>query len=97
MDMEHERRLTAVEERSQSNTHRLDDIERRQDNLDDLVSTVKVLAVKEENVEKDVKEIKNDVKTLTSKPGKMMDDITGKIITTVIGIIVGFIFSKIGM
>lgn len=97
MDMEHERRLTEVEERSKSNSHRLNDLEKRQDNLDDLVSTVKVLAVREENVENDVKEIKNDVKILTSKPGKMMDDLTSKIITAVVGIIVGFIFSKIGM
>ena len=63
MDMEHERRLTEVEERSKSNSHRLDDIEKRQDNLDELVSTVKVLAVREETVEKDVKEIKSEVKT----------------------------------
>ena len=58
-----EHRLTAVEDRAASNTHRLDEMEKRQDNLDDLVSTVKVLAVREEAVENDVKEIKNDVKT----------------------------------
>ena len=65
MDFEHEKRLTEVEERTKSNTHRIDDLEKRQDNLDELVGTVKVLAVREENVETDVKEIKNDVKSLT--------------------------------
>ena len=57
MEIKIEHRLTEVEERSKSNTHRLDELEKRQDNLDDLVSTVKVLAVREENVENDVKEI----------------------------------------
>ena len=60
-----EHRLTTVEDRSKSNTKRLDEVERRQDNLDDLVSTVKVLAIREENVETDVKEIKADVKAQT--------------------------------
>ena len=64
MDFEHEKRLTEVEERSKSNMHRLDDVEKRQDDLEELVSTVKVLAVREENVETDVKEIKNDVQTI---------------------------------
>ena len=96
MDMEHERRLTEVEERSKSNTRRLDDMEKRQDNLDDLVSTVKVLAYREENVENDVKEIKNDVKTLTGKSGKRWDSLIDKIIMTVAAAIVGFVLAKIG-
>ena len=96
MDLDHERRLTEVEERSKSNTHRLDELEKRQDNLDDLVSTVKVLAVREENVENDVKEIKNDVKTLTSKSGQRWDSLVDKIILTVAAVIVGFILAQIG-
>ena len=67
MDFEHEKRLTEIEERSKSNSHRIDSLEKRQDNLDELVGTVKVLAVREENVETDVKEIKSDVKSLTGK------------------------------
>lgn len=67
MDFEHEKRLTEVEERSKSNQHRLDDLEKRQDNFDDLIGSVRVLADREERVESDVKEIKDDVKTLTGK------------------------------
>ena len=93
-DIEH--RLTEVEGRSKSNTHRLDELERRQDNLDDLVSTVKVLAVREEAVENDVKEIKNDVKSLTSKPGKMWESMVEKIILTIAAAVIGFILAQIG-
>lgn len=96
-DVEFEHRLTAMEQRSKSNTKRLDDMEKRQDNLDDLVSTVKVLAVREENVEKDVKEIKADVKELTNKPAKRWDEITMKIILTIVAAVVGFFLAKIGM
>lgn len=97
MDMEHERRLTEVEERSKSNTHRLDEVEKRQNNLDKLAASVEVLAVKESNVENDVKEIKSDVKTLTTKPAKRWDNLINQIITIVVAAIAGFILAKIGL
>ena len=97
MDFEHEKRLTEVEERTKSNTHRINEKEKRQDNLDELVGTVKVLAVREENVETDVKEIKNDVKSLTNKSGQRWDGLVDKIIMTIVAAIVGFILAKFGM
>lgn len=93
--MEH--RLTVVEDRSKANEHRIDDLEKRQDNLDELVSTVKVLAVREENVENDVKEIKSDVKALNEKPAKKWDGLVDKIILTIAAAVIGFLLSKIGM
>ena len=95
MEMEH--RMTVVEDRSKSNTHRLDELEKRQDDLDELVGTVKVLAVREENVENDVKEIKNDVKTLTSKPGQRWESLITQLITIIIAAVAGFILAKFGL
>lgn len=97
MDMEHERRLTEVEARSKSNTRRLDEVEKRQDDLGELVGTVKALAIREENVESDVKEIKSDVKSLTNKPGQRWDSLVDKIILTIAAAVVGFILAKIGL
>ena len=94
-DIEH--RLTEVEERSKSNTKRLDDMKKRQDDLDELVSVVKVLAIREENVENDVKEIKSDVKSLTSKPAKRWDSLVNQLITIVVAAIAGFILAKFGL
>ena len=96
MDFEHEKRLTEIEERSKSNSHRIDSLEKRQDNLDELVGTVKVLAVREENVETDVKEIKSDVKRLTGKSGKLWDGMVEKIIMLVVAAVIGFVLAKIG-
>ena len=95
MEISTEHRLTEVEERSKSNSHRLDELEKRQDNLDDLVSTVKVLAVREEAVENDVKEIKSDVKSLKGKPGELWDGVVKIIITAIVSGIVGFAISQI--
>ena len=95
IDIEH--RLTVVEDVSKDNTRRLDDLGRRQDNLDELVGTVKVLAVREENVESDVKEIKKDVKELAGKPGKRWDNLVSQIITIVVAAVLGFVLARIGL
>ena len=97
MEMDLEHRLTAVEDRAKSNTKRIDEVEKRQDNLDDLVSTVKVLANREENVENDVREIKSDVKELTSKSAKRWDGFIDKVIWAVAAAAIGFILAQIGM
>lgn len=97
MDLEHEKRLTAVEEQSKSNTRRLDDLEKRQDNLDKLVSTVEVLAVREKNVEESVEEIKADVKTLTGKPGQRWDSLIDKIVWAIAAALIGFVLAQLGL
>lgn len=97
MDLEHEKRLTEVESRSKSNAHRIDEVEKRQNDLDELVGTVKALAVKEERVESDVKEIKSDVKTLTGKSGARWDSLVDKIIMTVAAAVIGFVLAKFGL
>lgn len=96
MEIEFEHRLTETEERSKANQHRLDEMEKRQDNLDKLVGTVGVLADREKRVEYDVKEIKTDVKTLASKSGKRWDNLVNQIITILVAAIAGFILAKIG-
>lgn len=85
MDFDHERRLTEVESRSKSNTHRLDDVEKRQDNLDKLVASVSVLKTEQDHIQTDVREIKQDVKGLTEKPAERWD----KLISTIIGALAG--------
>ncbi len=97
MEIKIEHRLTEVEDRSKSNQHRIGELEKRQDNLDDLVGTVKVLADREERVETDVKEIKDDVKSLANKPAKRWDSLVDKVIITVAAAVVGFILAKIGL
>lgn len=95
--MEIEHRLTEVESRSKSNTHRLDEMEKRQDDLDELVSTVKVLADREVRVENDVKEIKDDVKSIKQKPIKRWDSIVDKIILTIVAAVIGFLLAQLGL
>ena len=97
MDLEHEERLSKVEERAKSNTKRLDEVEERQNNLDDLVASVRVLATREERVEKDVTEIKQDVKSIKEKPGKRWEAMVDKIVWAVLAAVIAFLLGRIGL
>lgn len=97
MEVNMEHRITDVEARAKSNTKRIDELEKRQDDLDDLVTTVKVLATREENVESDVKEIKRDVKDLTGKSGKRWDDLVEKIVWAIAAAVLAFLSARIGL
>lgn len=97
MDNEYGERLVAVEQRSSSNSHRIEELERRTDNLSELVTSVKVLALKQDGIETTVKEIKEDVKTITEKPAKRWNDMVGQIIGLVIAAFVTFLLCKLGI
>lgn len=97
MDIDHERRLTEVESRSKSNMRRLDNVEKRQDSLDELVGTVKVLAVKEDNIEKKVDKISDNVESITAKSAKRWDGLVDKIILTIAAAVIGFVLAKFGL
>lgn len=96
MEREFEHRITEVESRSKSNVHRLDALEKRQDDLEKLVSTVAVLAERMKSVENNVEEINKEVKTLNGKSGKKWDSLVNQIIGIVVAAIAGFILAKIG-
>ena len=89
--------MASVESRCKSNTHRLDDLERRQDGLEDLISSVKVLACRQETVERDVKEIKTDVKNLNLRPAKRWDMVTDKTICILLTAILSYLLASQGI
>ena len=80
-----------------SNMRRICELEERQDSLEQLASSVSALATREERVEKDVKEIKVDVKALAEKPAKRWDDMVDKTVWLVLGSCIAFLLSEIGL
>lgn len=85
--------IAKIDERSKSNTHRLDEQEKRIDNIEELTTSVKVLATREERVESDVKEIKTDVKKLTERPAKRWEGLVDKIIAALAGAFIAWLIA----
>ena len=86
-------KLTETASRAKSNTHRIEKLERRQDDLDKLATAVEVLASREQSMETDVKEIKADVKTITQKSGKRWDAMLDRVLYVLIGAAVSLLLT----
>lgn len=86
-------KLIEVDQRSKSNKYRLDSMEKRQDNLEQLTNAFSVMQKEQEYIKEDVGEIKADVKTLAEKPGKRWESIVERVITVVVGSVVGYLLS----
>lgn len=95
-EQEHDR-LTRVEDRSKSNTHRIESLEKRQNDTEKLVTSVAIIAEKQKDMEGDVKEMKCDVKKLIEKPAKRWDGVVEKVLYTVVGAVVAYLLVKIGL
>ena len=85
--------IAELTQRGKRNTHRLDKLEQRQDALDKLVTSVEVLATRQESVEGDVKEIKEDVKGLAARPGKRWDSIVSTLLAALAGAFAAWLIS----
>ena len=92
-----EQRITEVDSRARSNTHRIDALEKRQDDLDKLVGSIQVVIDRQKRVEDDVAEIKKDVKAMAQKPAKRWDNLVDKLITLVVAAVAGFFLAKFGL
>lgn len=76
---------------------RLDRMEKRQDDLEELTKAFSVMQNEQEHIKTDVGEIKDDVKQLVSKPAKRWDSIVDKGIAVIVGAVVGFLLNGGGI
>lgn len=96
-EVELERRLCVVEDRSRSNSHRLKTLEQKQEDMTQLVTSVAAIAQKQQDMDSDVQEIKAEVKAINLKPAKRWESIAEKAILAAVGVLVAYIAVKLGL
>ncbi len=89
--------VTENDLRSKDNAKRIEKLEQRQNEMGELVTSVALIAQRQENVETDVKEIKADVKTLTEKPAKKWDSMGEKLLWLLLAAVIGFALAHVGL
>lgn len=97
MDLEHERRLAAVEQRAKSNTHRLDKLEESTQILNRLATSMEVMAQRQEQVADTVDKLDCKVTALENKPAKRWEALADKALWSVCAAVIGFILAKLGL
>ena len=62
-----------------------------------LTTSVEKIAMKQDSMEKDMGELKANVKNIAEKPARRWESIVEKVLLTAIGIIVAYLFAQIGI
>ena len=89
--------VAAIDARCKSNTHRINDLEADNKALHQLATSVEVLATKQETIEANVSEIKDDVKSLKAIPGGKWEALVKAVVTAIVGVLVGFALAHAGI
>ena len=90
-------KIVETDQRSKSNTHRIDDLEADNKALHQLATSVEVLATKQETIEANISEIKDDVKSLKAIPGGKWEALVKATVTAIVGALVGFALAHAGI
>jgi hypothetical protein len=90
-------KIVEIDQRSKSNTHRIDDLEADNKALHQLATSVEVLATKQETIEANISEIKDDVKSLKAIPGGKWEALVKAALTAIVGALVGFALAHAGI
>ena len=90
-------KIAEIEARSKSNTHRINDLEEDNRALHTLATSVEVLATKQETIEANISEIKDDVKSLKAIPGGKWEALVKATVTAIVGALVGFALAHAGV
>ena len=89
--------LAAVEQRSKSNSHRLDALEKQTQAVSELATSVAVMAQKVEDTGDKVDGLCTDVQELKAKPGKRWEQIVTTALTVIVSAVIGYFLARIGL
>ena len=82
-------RLAEVDQRGKSNSHRIDDLEKRADTLQELTTSVKLLAANMERMASEQMKQGNRLTALEKQPGERWNSMTRTIFTSAVSTLSG--------
>lgn len=91
------RELQAIESRSESNTHRIEDLEKNQEAINQLATSTAVMAQNISQMGERIDGMGKDIKELKEVPAERWKFVVEKAIYIVVAAFCGYFLSKIGM
>ena len=88
-------KLTQVEERSKSNTHRIDKLESQTDALTSIATSIAVMANEQKTISEKMENIDAKVDKLEQVPRDRWNGIVGSSIAALVGGIIAFMLTRI--
>ena len=96
-DLDIVKQLTNHDENIKSLKHRMDKVEEQSDAINNLAVSVKELALNINIMNERQEEYGKRLTELESKPAKRWEQVVSIIITTLVGAVLGYILSKVGL
>lgn len=97
MNDEQLKALVEADQRSRSNTHRLDKLEQQWEVLNKLAVSVEKMGINLATMDKTIQILNEKVEEQEAKPGKRWEAIVEKAIMLLVAAVAGYIFSKVGL
>ena len=103
-EVEFAQKLAEVDARSRSNVRQLDKMEKMQESLHDMASSVKILAEEQKHTREAVEKVsegqtkmENRIDAIEQKPGKRWEQIVDKAIWLIVGAAIAALLAQAGI
>lgn len=90
-------RLAELSGRVDSNTRRIEGLERGQEALRRLATAVEVLAAKQEGMGQSVEKLGNKLDTLERRPQRRWESIADRLVVAALSILLGWLLAQMGV
>ena len=97
MNDEQLKTLVECEQRSKSNTHRLDKLEQQWEVLNKLAVSVEKMGINLATMDKTIQKLDAKVEEQEAKPGKRWEAVVEKVIMLFVAAVAGYVFSQVGL
>lgn len=89
--------ISAVEQRSKSNSHRLEALEKQTEALNTLATSVAVMAEKVEATGEKVDGLCTDVQEIKQRPAKRWESVVVQVISILVAAALGYVLARLGL
>lgn len=97
MNDEQIKMLVEADQRSKSNTHRLDKLEEQWEVLNKLAVSVEKMGINLATMDKTIQKLDAKVEEQEQKPGKRWEALVEKVIFLFVGAVAAYVFSHLGL
>lgn len=94
---EHNEFAKRMEEEHSRQNIRIGELEKAVEQNNKLLISVEKLALSMENMQREQKDQSSRLEKIEARDGEMWRKVTGYIITSIVGIVVGYMFTQLGM
>lgn len=89
--------LNTLQSQVKDDRERIEKLEKKQDIIQDLVVSVKLMESKQSDIDVSLKELKDTVTNIAMKPAKRWEDTVSQVISIIVAGVVAYFMTKVGI